>query len=256
MALLAAMSDSILRTAASALLLLTLAAPAASRQASPAPTPAETTSPFTYRKLMVPMRDGTRLETVILTPRDAAGPLPILLQRTPYGVPGSAPAAIPANWAALAKDGYIFVFQSMRGRFGSDGAAFTLSTELRDGSTDEASDGYDTIEWLLKNVPANNGRVGMWGVSYPGLAAAIALAQAGVTIAPFEAWIDAWRMSAVPPLSNDTFAPLQLRAAGADFDYALRLDAQRPQGEGDQVVLAHHHAQLDELLLVEAVGTM
>lgn len=172
-------------------LLLALAAPAIARQAVPAP--ATQTSPFTYQKLMVPMRDGARLETVILTPRDATGPLPILLQRTPYGVADSAPAVIPANWAALARDGYIFVFQSMRGRFGSDGGQFTLSTELRDGATDEASDAYDTIDWLLANVPRNNGRVGMWGVSYPGLAAAIALARphpALKAVSPQAPWTD------------------------------------------------------------------
>jgi putative CocE/NonD family hydrolase len=178
-----------LRRAAAALLLATLVAPAAGRQAAPAAQ----TSPFTYQKLMVPMRDGTKLETVILTPRDTSGPLPILLQRTPYGVFGAAPSTMPASWAALAKDGYILVFQSMRGRFGSEGAQFTLSTELRDGGTNEASDAYDTIDWLLKNVPANNGRVGMWGVSYPGLTAAIALARphpALKAVSPQAPWTD------------------------------------------------------------------
>lgn len=177
--------------AAAALLLLALGTPASARQAVSAP--AAQPSPFTFRKLMVPMRDGVRLETVILTPRDARGPLPILLQRTPYGVADTAPATMPASWAALAKDGYVFVFQSMRGRFGSEGGQFTLSTELRDGGTDEASDAYDTIDWLLKNVPANNGRVGMWGVSYPGLTAAIALARphpALKAVSPQAPWTD------------------------------------------------------------------
>ena len=179
-----------MRCAAPVLLMLAVAAPAIARPQSAAATQA---LPFAYRKLMVPMRDGARLETVILTPRDASGPLPILLQRTPYGVIDAPPPAVPAAWAALAKDGYIFVFQSMRGRFGSDGSQFTLSTELRDDATDEASDAYDTIDWLLRNVPANNGRVGMWGVSYPGLAAGIALARphpALKAVSPQAPWTD------------------------------------------------------------------
>ncbi|MEG3153247.1 CocE/NonD family hydrolase, partial [Sphingomonas sp. ZT3P38] len=159
-----------MRRIAGALLLLTLAAPVAARQ-QVAPAPATTQSPFTYSRAMIPMRDGVKLETVILTPRDAKGPLPVLIQRTPYGIFDGAPKTMPASWAALAKDGYIFVFQSMRGRFGSEGGQFTLSTAIREGSTDEASDAADSIDWLLKNVPAHNGRVGMWGVSYPGLAA-------------------------------------------------------------------------------------
>ncbi|MFX6246458.1 CocE/NonD family hydrolase, partial [Acinetobacter baumannii] len=74
-------------------------------------------------------------------------------------------------------DGYIFVFQSMRGRFGSDGT-FTMSTAVHPGNpkaTDESTDAYDAIDWLVKHVKPNNGRVGMWGVSYPGFTAAVAL---------------------------------------------------------------------------------
>lgn len=190
-----------MRRAATTLLLLILAAPMAARHALPTPAAARqaapaalpTSAPFAYRKLMVPMRDGVQLETVIITPRGATGRLPILLQRTPYGIPDSAPATMPDGWAALAQDGYILVFQSMRGRFGSEGGPFTLSTEIRDGATDEASDAYDTIDWLVKHVPANNGRVGMWGVSYPGLAAAIALARphpALKAVSPQAPWTD------------------------------------------------------------------
>lgn len=175
-----------------ALALLILAAPLAARQAAPTPAPAAT-APYGYQKVMVPMRDGIALETVILTPRNATGPLPILLQRTPYGVMSEAPNTIPSSWAALARDGYVLVFQSMRGRFGSQGGPFTLSTELRDDATDEASDAYDSIDWLVKHIPANNGRVGMWGVSYPGLAAGIALARphpALKAVSPQAPWTD------------------------------------------------------------------
>lgn len=175
---------------AATLLMLAIAMPAAAR---PQIAPSAQTVPFTYQKTMVPMRDGARLETVILTPLGAKRPLPILFQRTPYGVMAAAPPVTPPDWAALAQDGYIFVFQSMRGRFGSDGAQFSLSTQLRDDATDEASDAYDSIDWLVRNVPGNNGRVGMWGVSYPGLAAGIALARphpALKAVSPQAPWTD------------------------------------------------------------------
>jgi putative CocE/NonD family hydrolase len=163
--------------------------------APPAEAPA---SPFTFQKVMIPMRDGAKLETVIMTPKGATGKLPILFQRTPYGVPQGAPSQVPASWKPLVADGYIFVFQSMRGRFGSDGV-FTLSTAVHPDdpkATDEASDAYDAIDWLVKNVPGNSGKVGMWGVSYPGFAAAVALAKphpALKAVSPQAAWVDYWQ---------------------------------------------------------------
>ena len=164
-------------------------------QAAPSTAPA---SPFTYQEIMVPVRDGARMQTVIFTPRNAKGPLPILFQRTPYGVPASAPTVPPANIASLMKDGYIFVYQSMRGRFKSDGV-FTLSTAVHPGDptkVDESTDAYDSIDWLVKNVAGNNGKVGMWGVSYPGFAAAITLVEphpALKAVSPQAAWIDYWQ---------------------------------------------------------------
>lgn len=164
--------------------------------AAPAQAPAAlAASPFTVREAMVPMRDGIRLRTVILTPRNAAGPLPILFTRTPYGVRAEAPSRIPRGWAALAKDGYIFVQQSMRGRFGSEGV-FTLSTAIRPGGTDESTDAYDSIDWLVRNTPGASGKVGMVGVSYPGLAAGMALVDphpALKAVSPQAAWVDYWR---------------------------------------------------------------
>ncbi len=96
-------------------------------QASTPPTAAQ--SPYILEEVMVPMRDGAKMQTVILRPRNQTGPLPILFSRTPYGLNLSAPASVPKNWEALDKDGYIFVSQSMRGRFKSDGV-FTLSTAV------------------------------------------------------------------------------------------------------------------------------
>jgi len=133
--------------------------------------------PFKFQEVMVPVRDGVHLQTVILTPVDQKGPLPILFRRTPYGVPAAAPPRIPPAWKELVADGYIFVFQNLRGRFKSEGV-FKLSSyvDLKDPkATNETTDAYDSIEWLVKNVPDNNGKVGMFGVSYDGLTTAITL---------------------------------------------------------------------------------
>jgi uncharacterized protein len=132
---------------------------------------------FDYKEVMVPVRDGVRLQTVILAPSNATEPLPILFRRTPYGVPEKAPDEMPASWRELASDGYIFVIQNLRGRFKSEGY-FKLSSrvDLDDPkATNETTDAYDSIEWLVKNVPNNNGKVGMYGVSYDGLTTALTL---------------------------------------------------------------------------------
>jgi putative CocE/NonD family hydrolase len=138
----------------------------------------ETPAPlFKFQEVMVPMRDGVHLQTVILAPVDQKGRLPILFRRTPYGVPASAPPRIPPAWKELAADGYIFVFQNLRGRFKSEGV-FKLSSavDLKDPkATNETTDAYDSIDWLVKNVPDNNGKVGMFGVSYDGLTTAMTL---------------------------------------------------------------------------------
>ena len=186
-------------------LAIATAAPAFAQPQLPPPADAVVPTPpavpaasFTFEKVMVPMRDGVLLETVILRPIGTRGPLPILFQRTPYGVPQAAPARVPGSLAALANDGYIFVYQSMRGRFGS-GGVFTLSTAVHPGdakAVDEATDAYDAIDWLVKNVAGNTGKVGMWGISYPGFAAAVALAKphpALKAVSPQAAWIDYWQ---------------------------------------------------------------
>jgi len=144
-------------------------------QQAPQPSPAKPL--FKLQEAMVPVRDGVHLQTAILIPVDQRGPLPILFRRTPYGVPDKAPEQMPASFKELAQDGYIFVFQNLRGRFKSEGV-FNLSSwvDLDDPkATNETTDAYDSIEWLLKNVPNNNGKVGMFGVSYDGLTTALAL---------------------------------------------------------------------------------
>ncbi len=125
----------------------------------------------TIQEVMIPMRDAVKLETVVLVPRDATRPLPMLLVRSPYGVPTKEQVA---DWkptlAGGDDDPCIFVVQNIRGRFKSEGT-FVMFRPPRDASNpkavDEATDAYDTIEWLVRNVANNNGKVGMSGTSYP-----------------------------------------------------------------------------------------
>jgi len=134
-------------------------------------------SVFKYQEVMIPVRDGVHLQTVIMAPLNQTKPLPILFRRTPYGVPEKAPEQMPASLKEFAQDGYIFVIQNLRGRFKSEGY-FELSShvDLNDlKATNETTDAYDSIEWLVKNVANNNGKVGMFGVSYDGLTTALTL---------------------------------------------------------------------------------
>src|SRR5580658_931864 len=122
------------------------------------PRPAQPT--FSFKEVMIPVRDGVHLQTAIITPTNQSKPLPILLKRTPYGVPDRAWDQVSPTDRELMKDGYIMVFQSLRGRFKSEGV-FKLSSAVNladPKDTNETTDAYDTIDWLVKNVPNNNGR--------------------------------------------------------------------------------------------------
>ncbi len=111
---------------------------------------------FNRQEVMVPVRDGVKLQTVIFTPKRSTGPLPFLIMRTPYGVPEKESLFESGSYDELIADGYIFVVQNIRGRFKSEGD-FLMNRPPRDRSDsksiDEGTDTYDTIEWLLKNVP-------------------------------------------------------------------------------------------------------
>jgi uncharacterized protein len=145
--------------------------PAHMEQAA-APNPADR---YEVSDVMIPMRDGKRLNTKIFVPRlrqgsgeagPGNGPWPIIFKRTPYGIRGAA-NTFNAYYKALAEDGYIFVHQDIRGKFGSEGD-FVMQRPSRGNdknAIDEGTDTYDTIDWLIKNVRNNNGRVGMLGVS-------------------------------------------------------------------------------------------
>ncbi len=127
------------------------------------------------RFVKIPMRDGIQLNTSVCEPQGRHDPLPFLLTRTPYGIAGD--TVVPNNYRFLAADGYIFVSQDIRGRYGSEGQ-FIMNHPLHDPAdqkgVDETTDTYDTVAWLLKNVAGNNGRVGVLGVSYPGFLATMA----------------------------------------------------------------------------------
>jgi putative CocE/NonD family hydrolase len=125
---------------------------------------------FDVSDVMIPARDGVKLHTRIFVPKGPRGPLPFLMKRTPYGI-GGAESSFAGYMKDLADEGYIFVFQDIRGRYGSEGTFMMQRPARKPGDTgaiDEGTDTYDTIEWLLKNVANNNGRVGMLGVSYDG----------------------------------------------------------------------------------------
>jgi len=128
---------------------------------------------FDKREVMVPVRDGVKLHTEIYTPKNTKEPLPILFERTPYGIsaPNKGMSYSLFRYAHMFADGYIFVFQDIRGRYGSEGKFEMLHTSPDPSDAKgvtESTDTYDTIDWLMKNVANNNGRVGMNGISYPG----------------------------------------------------------------------------------------
>jgi putative CocE/NonD family hydrolase len=128
---------------------------------------------FDKTEVMIPMRDGVKLHTEFYTPKNATTPLPMLMNRTPYGIanPNKGISNMIYRYADMVPEGYIFVFQDIRGRYGSEGK-FVMLRPLHDSSepkgVDESTDTYDTIDWLVKNVPNNNGRVGLDGISYDG----------------------------------------------------------------------------------------
>ena len=124
-------------------------------------------------EVMIPMRDGIKLFTSIYVPADVKSPLPLLIQRTPYSASTPPGYNILSNsyLNEMAKDGYIIVVQDVRGKFKSEGHMEIhqpLIHQSQPGAVDESTDTYDAIDWLIKNVPGNNGRAGILGISYPG----------------------------------------------------------------------------------------
>ena len=129
---------------------------------------------YTKYEYRIPMRDGKHLFTAVYTPKDQSKTYPFLMERTPYsagpyGVDFSPRRLGPA--ADFAKAGYIFVVQDVRGRYMSEGKFVEMTPHKpnkKPGDIDESTDMFDSVEWLLKNIPNHNGKVGIWGNSYPG----------------------------------------------------------------------------------------
>ncbi|HYG10113.1 MAG TPA: CocE/NonD family hydrolase [Pyrinomonadaceae bacterium] len=162
---------------------------------------------YQKREHRITMRDGVRLFTSVYTPKDTSRTYPIMFSRTPYAVSPYGEDKYKENLGPSAhfmREGYIFVYQDVRGTFMSEGDYVNVRPHKpqKTGATDidESTDTYDTIEWLIKNVPNHNGRVGMWGISYPGFYTSMGLLsqhpalRAGSPQAPIADWFigDDW----------------------------------------------------------------
>ncbi len=177
------------------------------QEASDIPAKWEAPRPgFDYerREVMIPMRDGVKLHTIIAIPKGAKG-LPMLMERTPYDANSFLKPNIPhlrdAVWSANREwvdDGYIFVYQDIRGKYGSQGAYIMTRPPrgpMNDSKTDDTTDAYDTVDWLVKNLPESNGKIGLIGSSYDGWTVTMALLgphPAVKAAAPESPMIDGW----------------------------------------------------------------
>jgi uncharacterized protein len=134
---------------------------------------------YEKREVAIPMRDGAKLFTIIYSPRDTSRTHPFLMTRTGYGIPpyGDEYRPVLGPNAAFTDEGYIFVYQDTRGRFRSEGEFIHHAPYVK-GKVSESTDTYDTIDWLLKNVPNHNGRVGQYGISLAGWHASMGLIDA------------------------------------------------------------------------------
>jgi putative CocE/NonD family hydrolase len=191
---------------------------AVSAAAAPAPlaneipesfAPPQALFDYERREAMIPMRDGVKLFTVIWQPKRPGAPSPIVITRTPYDAANrpawsarpkspTAVAAVPMPDAPLLENGYVRVYQDVRGKHGSEGDYTMVMPPrgpLNAGSVDQTTDAWDTIDWLVKNVPDNNGKVGIIGVSYEGWTSLMALLEPHPALAaaiPMNAMVDGW----------------------------------------------------------------
>jgi uncharacterized protein len=183
---------------------------------------------YSRQDAMIPMRDGVRLHVAILTPGDRSdlpAGIPFLFARTPYGVDEFDSAKISDDKPELAASGYIFVYEDIRGRYQSEGQ-FVMNRPIvaHNGKSDvdETTDTGDTIDWLLKNVPGNNGRVGVFGLSYDGFLAIMAGIDAHPAvkaISPQAPMTDVW-------MGDDFFHNGAFRESYG-FDYVQQMEGQK-----------------------------
>ncbi len=188
---------------------------------------------YKRQEAMLPMRDGVRLHAVILRPAhvEAGEALPFLMYRTPYGVDEFDSQSVNQDKPELSSSGYIFVYQDIRGRYKSEGQ-FVMNRPIVPHSgksdVDETTDTHDTIDWLLKNVPGNNGRVGVAGVSYDGFLAMMAgidVHPAVKAISPQAPMTDVW-------MGDDFFHNGAFRETYG-FDYVQQMEAQKTDARVD-----------------------
>ncbi|MFT9100163.1 MAG: CocE/NonD family hydrolase [Zymomonas mobilis subsp. pomaceae] len=189
---------------------------------------------YIKRDIMIPMRDGIKLHTVIVVPKEGRN-LPILLTRTPYNASGrtkradspSMLATLPEGDEVFVQDGYIRVFQDVRGKYGSEGdyvVTRPVVGDLNPTKVDHTTDAWDTIDWLVKNIPETNGKVGMIGSSYEGFTVVMALLNPHPALkvaAPESPMVDGW-------MGDDWFHYGAFRQAG--FDYFISQMTARGQG--------------------------
>ena len=180
---------------------------------------------YARQEVMIPMRDGIKLHAVILRPKDYTAPLPFLMERTPYGVDEDTPDSINPGEPELAASRYIFVFEDIRGRYKSEGN-FVMGRPVADHRdpklVDESTDTYDTVDWLVKNIPDNTARVGVFGVSYDGflaMAAGIDPHPAVKAISPQAPMIDVW-------MGDDFFHNGAFRETYG-YDYTLGMESSK-----------------------------
>jgi uncharacterized protein len=180
---------------------------------------------YSQQDLMIPARDGKKLHAILLRPKSAGDRLPFLMMRTPYGVDGMDSDRLNSRYTELAASGYIFVMADIRGRYKSEGKFQMMP--LMDHSDnnahiDERTDTYDTVEWLLKNVPDNNGRIGVLGISYPGSLAEIAALcghPAIKAVSPQAPMTDIW-------MGDDFFHNGAFRQTYG-YDYAIGMESSK-----------------------------
>ncbi len=155
---------------------------------------------YEKKQVAIPMRDGVHLTAIVYTPRDKSVTYPMLMKRTPYGIHPYGDERYPGRLGPskqTLEEGYIFVYQDVRGRYMSEGVFEHMRPVLHDPTQiDESTDTYDTVDWLIQNMPGHNGRVGMWGISYPGfysLMGAISNHPALVAVSPQAPPVDWFR---------------------------------------------------------------
>lgn len=210
---------------------------------------------YERRELQIPMRDGVVLTAVALIPRPAPGPLPILLIRTPFGAAREFRSdTLPRSLRELGEDGYVFVVEDIRGR-GQAGGTFVTVRPQRVDSTgvDESTDAWDTVDWLVKNVPGNSGKVGVLGISYRGWLAALAAVNphpAIKAISPQGLMTDTW-------LGDDFFHQGAFRQTqGVAYSAYIEGTGELAMPDSDQFTFYQKQQTLDALGKATKIDTL